>query len=143
MPILLDNVGGMCECVHNIYSDRGTAALPSSPARSICGPAASASSVKKRRCAKPIFPWRRAASSRGSFVVAPAISSVKQVLAQASQSARPSAIFACNGVMILGLLKALEELNIRCPEEIALATFDNLAGKSPFHRHLTAVVQPS
>jgi LacI family transcriptional regulator len=41
------------------------------------------------------------------------------------------------------VLKAFEELNIRCPQDIALATFDDLAVDSPFHPHLTTVVQPS
>jgi LacI family transcriptional regulator len=69
----------------------------------------------------------------------------KQILSQkgTDQSARPTAIFVCNGVMTLGVLKAFEELNIRCPQDIALATFDDLAVDSPFHPHLTTVVQPS
>lgn len=56
---------------------------------------------------------------------------------------RPTAIFVCNGVMTLGVLKAFEEMNVRCPEDIALATFDDLAVDQSFHPHLTAVVQPS
>ncbi len=56
---------------------------------------------------------------------------------------RPSAIFACNGVMMLGLLLALDELGVRCPEEIALATFDDLPFAHSFHPHLTAVAQPA
>jgi len=55
---------------------------------------------------------------------------------------KPSAIFVCNGVMTVGVLKAFEELKIRCPEDISLATFDDLAVDRSFHPHLTAVVQP-
>jgi len=40
------------------------------------------------------------------------------------------------------VLKAFEELGVRCPEDIALATFDDLAVDRSFHPHLTAVVQP-
>jgi LacI family transcriptional regulator len=54
-----------------------------------------------------------------------------------------TAIFACNGVMTLGALKAFEEQGVRCPDDIALATFDDLAVDHSFHPHLTAVVQPS
>ena len=54
----------------------------------------------------------------------------------------PSAIFACNGVMTLGLLMALDELGVSCPGEIALATFDDLPLAHSFHPHLTAVAQP-
>jgi LacI family transcriptional regulator len=56
---------------------------------------------------------------------------------------RPSAIFVCNGVMALGVLEAFEEMSIRCPTDIALATFDDLPGGSTLHRRLTTVVQPS
>ena len=55
---------------------------------------------------------------------------------------RPSAIFACNGVMTLGLLVALDELGVKCPDEIALATFDDLPFARSFHPRLTAVAQP-
>jgi DNA-binding LacI/PurR family transcriptional regulator len=56
---------------------------------------------------------------------------------------RPSAIFVCNGVMTLGVLEAFEELGLRCPEDIVLATFDDLTGGRTPHPHLTTVVQPS
>lgn len=59
------------------------------------------------------------------------------------QAPRPTAVFVSNGVMTVGLLKAFEELNISCPGDMALATFDDLALDSPFHPHLTTVVQPS
>jgi LacI family transcriptional regulator len=69
----------------------------------------------------------------------------KQIAAEKKKdrTLRPTAIFVCNGVMTLGVLKAFEELNIRCPQDMALATFDDLAVDSPFHPHLTTVVQPS
>jgi LacI family transcriptional regulator len=56
--------------------------------------------------------------------------------------ARPSAILVSNGVMALGVLQAFEELGVRCPDDIALATFDDLAGDRAFHPRLTVVAQP-
>lgn len=56
---------------------------------------------------------------------------------------KATAVFICNGVMTLGFLKALEESGKKCPEDISLATFDDLAVDRSFHPHLTAVVQPS
>jgi LacI family transcriptional regulator len=56
---------------------------------------------------------------------------------------RPSAVFVCNGMMTVGLLEALEDKGVRCPEDIAIATFDDLPGGSTLHRRLTTVVQPS
>lgn len=56
---------------------------------------------------------------------------------------KPTAVFVCNGVMTVGVLKAFEETGVRCPEDISLATFDDLVLDRSFHPHLTAVVQPS
>jgi len=56
---------------------------------------------------------------------------------------KATAIFVCNGVMTLGVLNAFEELGIICPQDIALATFDDLTIDHSAHSHLTAVVQPS
>lgn len=54
-----------------------------------------------------------------------------------------SAVFVCNGVMTVGVLNAFEELGVRCPQDMALATFDDLTLDHSAHSHLTAVVQPS
>jgi LacI family transcriptional regulator len=59
------------------------------------------------------------------------------------QKERPSAIFVCNGVMAAGVLKAMEELRISCPDDLALATFDDVSLDHAYHSHVTAVVQPS
>lgn len=52
---------------------------------------------------------------------------------------RPAAVFVCNGVMTLGVLEAFEEMGIRCPQDIALATFDDLTGGKSFHPRLTKI----
>jgi LacI family transcriptional regulator len=54
-----------------------------------------------------------------------------------------TAIFGSNRVMTQGVLRALDEQGLRCPEDIALATFDELAMDRSFQPRLTAVVQPS
>jgi LacI family transcriptional regulator len=55
---------------------------------------------------------------------------------------RPSAIFVCNGLMTVGALKAFEDLGLRCPEDVAIATFDDLVTDRSFRPHLTVVAQP-
>jgi LacI family transcriptional regulator len=55
---------------------------------------------------------------------------------------KPTAVLVCNGVMTVGVLQAFEEMDVDCPNDIALATFDDLALDRSFHPHLTAVVQP-
>jgi LacI family transcriptional regulator len=54
-----------------------------------------------------------------------------------------TAVFVCNGVMTIGLLNAFEELDVKCPEDLSVATFDDLTLDHSSHSHLTAVVQPS
>jgi LacI family transcriptional regulator len=56
---------------------------------------------------------------------------------------RATALLVCNGVMTVGVLNAFEELGVSCPDDMALATFDDPAVDLALHSHLTAVVQPS
>lgn len=70
-------------------------------------------------------------------------SGYKLALQFIKESADVSAIFVSNGVMTMGVLNAFEELGVRCPEDMALATFDDLTLDHSYHTHLTSVVQPS
>jgi LacI family transcriptional regulator len=56
---------------------------------------------------------------------------------------RPTALFVCNGVMTLGVLQAMDETGVRCPADVALATFDDLPFGHAFHPRLTCVAQPA
>jgi LacI family transcriptional regulator len=56
---------------------------------------------------------------------------------------RPTALFALNGTMGMGALKAIQELNLRCPEDVALAVFDDVPGGDVFRPQLTVVSQPA
>jgi len=56
---------------------------------------------------------------------------------------RPSALFISNNTMALGLLKAVEDLRLRCPKDLAIAIFDDLPFLFAFRPHLTAVSQPA
>lgn len=39
---------------------------------------------------------------------------------------RPTGIFSCNDMMALGVLSAIRELGLRCPQDVSLVSFDNL-----------------
>jgi LacI family transcriptional regulator len=56
---------------------------------------------------------------------------------------RPTALFISNGLMAIGVLKALAELGLSCPRDIALTAFDDLPLTEVFKPHLTAVAQPA
>lgn len=55
---------------------------------------------------------------------------------------RPTAIFAFNDLMALGVLHAIHELDLRCPEEISLVGFDDLEFCEYTSPALTSVYQP-
>ncbi len=64
-----------------------------------------------------------------------------QLLTQ--ENTRPTALFAMNGLMAIGILQTLEELGLRCPEDIALVSFDDFAWSSILRPRLTVVRQPT
>jgi LacI family transcriptional regulator len=62
---------------------------------------------------------------------------------------RPTAIFSVNSGMTLGLLKAMQELNVRCPDDVSLLGFDDLVLTEGFSfgellkPELTVIAQPA
>jgi LacI family transcriptional regulator len=56
---------------------------------------------------------------------------------------RPTAILALNCTMGMGACKAIQELALNCPEDVALAVFDEVPGADVFRPHLTVVSQPA
>jgi DNA-binding LacI/PurR family transcriptional regulator len=55
----------------------------------------------------------------------------------------PTAIFCCNISMTLGLMRALTELNIPCPERVSVLGFDDFEWVASFRPQLTTVAQPT
>ena len=59
-----------------------------------------------------------------------------------SLSNPPDAIFVSNNLMTLGALRALHELGVRIPEDVALVGFDDMPWAGDLNPPLTAVAQP-
>lgn len=55
---------------------------------------------------------------------------------------RPTAIFAANDMIAMGVIQAARELGLSCPEEISIAGFDDLEFASLLNPSLTTVFQP-
>lgn len=55
----------------------------------------------------------------------------------------PDALFVANNLMTLGALRALRELQLRVPEDIALVGFDDMPWSGELYSPLTAVSQPT
>lgn len=56
---------------------------------------------------------------------------------------RPTAVFVSNGLMSIGALRAISQSGLRCPQDIAIASFDDLFLSDVLQPPLTAVVQPA
>jgi LacI family transcriptional regulator len=57
-------------------------------------------------------------------------------------SHRPDGIYVANHLMTIGLLKAAEEMGLRCPEDFGLVSFDDYPWLSIFRPRLTTVELP-
>ncbi len=60
-----------------------------------------------------------------------------------SQSARPTALFINNNLLSLGALLAINEIGLRCPEDVSLVGFDDHPWATVSCPPLTVVRQPS
>ena len=56
---------------------------------------------------------------------------------------RPTALFMMDGTMAIGALKSIAKLGLRCPEDIALASFDDFTWAAVMRPHLTVIDQPT
>ncbi|MDQ0395108.1 LacI family DNA-binding transcriptional regulator [Labrys monachus] len=55
---------------------------------------------------------------------------------------RPSALYVANGVMALGVMRAVADLGLRCPEDISIASTDTIPGIGGLRPRLTRTEHP-
>ena len=55
---------------------------------------------------------------------------------------RPTALYAASGVMALGVMRALADLGLRCPEDISVASTDTIPGIGGLRPRLTRTEHP-
>ena len=55
---------------------------------------------------------------------------------------RPTALYAANGVMALGVMRALADLGLRCPSDISIASTDTIPGIGGLRPRLTRTEHP-
>ena len=68
-----------------------------------------------------------------------------RVMARQAMAAtpRPTALFAANNFIAIGVLQALEEMNVRVPEDVAVVAFDDLPPAMVAFPFLTVAAQPA
>jgi LacI family transcriptional regulator len=64
----------------------------------------------------------------------------KQLMAQ---SPKPTAIFGANNFIMLGIIKALSELQLKVPEDVSVVGFDDFPESMLVRHFFTAAVQPA
>ena len=55
---------------------------------------------------------------------------------------RPTALYVANGVMALGVMRALADLNLRCPDDVSIASTDTISGVGGLKPRLTRTEHP-
>ena len=59
-----------------------------------------------------------------------------------SQPDRPTAVYVANGLMALGVMRAVADLGLRCPEDVSVASTDNIPGVRGLRPVLTRTEHP-
>ena len=75
----------------------------------------------------------------GEFREDVAYSNARDILRQPD---RPTALYVANGVMAIGVMRALADLGLRCPEDISIASTDTIAGIGGLRPRLTRTEHP-
>jgi LacI family transcriptional regulator, galactose operon repressor len=58
------------------------------------------------------------------------------------QRDRPTALYVANGLMALGVMRALADIGLRCPEDVSVASTDNIPGVRGLRPNLTRTEHP-
>lgn len=55
---------------------------------------------------------------------------------------RPTAVFAANNLIAIGLMRALADLDLQCPQDVSVVSIDDFAWANAFRPRLSTVAQP-
>jgi DNA-binding LacI/PurR family transcriptional regulator len=58
------------------------------------------------------------------------------------RSEKPTVIFPFNGLMSVGVIKAIQQMKLSIPEDVSLLSFDEIPGSEIFRPEITHVMQP-
>ena len=86
------------------------------------------------------LPLREEYLGRGGFSIQGAYSAGLEMLKLANP---PTAILVCNNRMTLGLMRALKDLGLKCPQDVSVVGFDDFDWSELYSPRLTTIVQPS
>jgi LacI family transcriptional regulator len=58
------------------------------------------------------------------------------------QKDRPTAVFAANNLIAIGVMRAIADRRLRCPQDVSVVSIDDFAWANAFRPRLTTVAQP-
>ncbi|BBK31852.1 LacI family transcriptional regulator [Stella humosa] len=76
----------------------------------------------------------------GGFRQGPAYAATLDLLRAARP---PTALFACNNLMAIGMMRAVADMGLDCPGDLSVACFDDFDWAEAFRPRLTTVAQPT
>lgn len=62
--------------------------------------------------------------------------------AMLAERERPTAIFAANNLIAIGVMRAIADSRLRCPEDVSVVSIDDFPWANAFRPRLTTVAQP-
>jgi LacI family transcriptional regulator len=137
--VMMDNLEGSQRCVsHLIAAGRRRIATVTGPLT--LSNARARLDGYRRALKQANLPQHDGLMREGCFDIASGHARTRELLAE---TPRPDAIFLANALMACGALKALEEANLTCPTDLALACFDHLDFFDLLRPRLTCVGAPS
>ena len=136
--VMVDNVGGVRECVQHLLS------LGHQRIGIITGPQTLSNARERLQGYKEALKIagikiEPGLIREGDFRVESGHQGARELLDQPNP---PTALFVSNNRMVLGALEAVEDLGLSCPRDVALAAFDDLPWALALRPQLTSIAQP-
>lgn len=86
-------------------------------------------------------PYDAARVCDAGFREEPAYAATRELLAL-PPGRRPTALFAANSLIAIGVMRAIADARLRCPEDVSVVSIDDFAWANAFRPRLTTVAQP-
>lgn len=137
--VIVDNVGAACEATQHLIGLGHKSIAIIAPRTDLSNGIERIEGFRKAM-QEAHLPIRDDYFKRGDYSLESGYRRGKELLGMPDP---PTAIFSCNNKMTLGLMQAISELGVACPQFVSLVSFDDFPWASHFHPRLTAISQPS
>lgn len=135
--VLTDNLGGGLLATQHLIS-LGHKRIACLTGPSSVSPSAQRVNGYKQALQEAGLPYDESLVCRGDYTAAAGWTHGRELIKMAN---RPTAIFACNDMMAIGVLRAAAETGIRVPEDLALVGFDDIELAAYANPGLTTIAQ--